>query len=117
MPISWARDQVEGFLGSVTSVVRNTSISDLLPPSVVSTIRWVANTLPMSLGFTDGPRKHIIGVAVVSAGMVLVSLGTLTPIGIVYFVLLMPISLLRLWPAVNDRWPLGPEDWPFWNLV
>jgi hypothetical protein len=72
------------------------------------------NSLPRSLGFTATARGHITGIIVFSLFMVIASATLLTYVAVLFFILAMPVAVLRLIPAVNAAWPLSPAAWPFW---
>lgn len=115
--VAWTKDQIEGWIGAVVGVVRGVSLRDLLPAPAIRTLKFIFDSVPKGLGFTDGPGAHIVNVGVLTVAMIVASLGTLTIVGVIFFVVMLPIALLRLWPAVESRWPLSRSDWPFWNVV
>lgn len=116
-PVRFIWGQILGWIGSVAGIIRGIAPIDLLPPSVLSTIRFIGDKLPQGLGFTNGPKDHIVGSVVFSVFLVVASLSVLTYVAVVFLVVTLPFGLLRLWPVINRYWPLSPEMWPFWNLV
>lgn len=115
MPLSWLREQAVGTAANVRRLLSSLSIDDLLPPSVVSTLVFVRDSVPRAFGFGT-PEEHITGIVVFSAFLVIASFTLLTFVAVAFFLLAMPIALLRLIPAINKRWPLSAEMWPFWSV-
>ncbi|MFC7216469.1 hypothetical protein ACFQO4_20635 [Saliphagus sp. GCM10025334] len=114
--ILWPFCQMKGWLANIWLVVSTVSIADLFPPWVVSTLIFIRDSLPRSLGFTSSLPRHITGVAVFTAAMVISSLGILTYVAIPYALFFGALALFRLWPAVNDRWPVDESSWPLWTV-
>ena len=111
MPIA----QLRGTLANAWATVTGASLADVLPPSIYSTIIWTRDTVPRGLGWADR-RAHITGVIALTAVMIIASLSLLTTVAIAYFVVAFPIALLRLVPAVEQRWPWTASDWPLWTV-
>lgn len=107
--------QIAGTLRNIRGLVSGATLQGILPPSIYSTLVWVANTLPRSLGF--GSRtQHITGVVAFTLVLIIASLTILTAVAIAFFLVAMPIALLRLVPAVEKRWPLSGAAWPLWEV-
>lgn len=115
-PFAWIGGQIRGWASNVRTFFRTVSVSDLLPPSVLSTIRFIASSFPRSLGFASGPKEQITGSIVFAVFLVVVSLSILTAVAVVFLIVTLPFGLLRLIPVVNRYWPLSPELWPLWSL-
>lgn len=112
----WPFRQVYGWFGNVWLVLSTVSIRDLLPSWLISTLIFVRDSLPRSLGFTSSLPRHITGVFVFTVAMVVSSLGILTYVAIPYALFFGTLALFRLWPAVNQRWPVDESSWPFWTV-
>ncbi len=110
------RRQLAGFAANVRDLFFTASVDDLLPPSVVSTLVFIRDSVPRAFGFTDTPTEHITGIVVFSVALILGSFTTLTVVAVVFALVALPMAALRLWPAVDERWPFRPRDWPFWEV-
>ena len=107
--------QLTGTLRNIRGLVSGATLQGILPPSVYSILVWIRDTVPRSLGF--GSRtQHITGVVALTLVMIIASLTILTAVAIAFFLVAMPIALLRLIPAVEQRWPLSASAWPFWEV-
>lgn len=111
----WLPRQLRGWGANLWDVVTTTRLGDVLPPSIVGLILFIRDSVPRSLGFTDSLMRHVTGVVVLVVFMVLASLGVLTIVALFYGVIFGSLALLRLFPAVNSRWPLSESDWPLWD--
>lgn len=108
-------DQLRGTASNVRDFASFTSLQELVPPAVYSTLVWMRDTLPRGLGFSER-RRHITGVVGLAVVMIVASFTILTAVAIIFFVIAMPIAILRFIPAVNKRWPLAAADWPLWEV-
>jgi hypothetical protein len=113
--LAWPFRQARGTLSNLGGFIGDIEAGDLLPPSVVSTLIWVRDTFPRSLGFSERARMFTASIAF---GLVLVisSLGVLTPVGIAWAVFFGGLAALRLVPVVEDYWPWDASSWPFWEV-
>ncbi len=109
-------EQAQGTVDNVTDLYADIEAADLIPPSILSTLVFVRDSLPKALGFTDEAAQHIANVVVFSVVLVVASLTTLTVVAVVFFAIAMPVAVARLVPAVNDLWPVRSGDWPFWEV-
>ena len=118
--ILWPFQQVYGWLQNVWLVLMTVNFRDLFPgwivDQIVSTLVFIRDSLPRSLGFTSSLPRHITGVAVFTVAMIVASATALTYVAIPYALVFGSVALLRLWPAVNSRWPVDESSWPFWNV-
>jgi hypothetical protein len=114
--ISWIRTQVGGWANNVKETITGTGLSDILPPSWVSVLKFFLDSFPQALGFTDEPKEHIQGVIVFSTVLVVASFTTLTVVAAIFAAIFGPLALLRLWPAVEKRWPLSSDSWFLWSI-
>lgn len=112
----WPFRQVGGAFRNLFGSITTAGLSDLLPPSVVSLIVFVADAGPRSVGFADDPWSQLSAVVVVTVAMVLASFGILTWAAVGFALFFGPPALLRFFPAVDDRWPLSASAWPFWRV-
>lgn len=107
--------QIKGTLGNVRSGLADIELVDVLPPSVVSTLIWARDTIPRGLGFADR-TGHVTGVIALTIVMIVASATLLTVVAVGYFIVAMPIALLRYIPSIEQRWPWTTTDWPFWSV-
>jgi len=109
------RDQAVGTLANVRSLLSSATLDSLVPPSVYTTLVWARDTIPRAFGFSSR-TGHITGIIGFTAVLIIGSFTILTAVAVLFFVAAIPIATLRLIPAVNDRWPFAPEDWPLWEV-
>lgn len=112
----WPFRQIRGWFGNVWLVLTTVSLRDLLPDWIISWLIFTRDSLPRSLGFTSSLPGHLTGVVVFTAALVISSAGFLTYVAIPYALFFGTIALLRLWPAVNQRWPFDESSWPLWEV-
>lgn len=110
------RSQLRGTVDNVRRLVSGTTLRDLLPPSIVSTLLFIRDSIPRALGFTDGPQAHLTGIIVFSVFLIIASLSLLTWVALLFAIVALPVAGLRLIPAVDDLWPLARADWPLWSV-
>jgi len=112
----WPLRQVRGALGTLWAGVTSAGLSEILPPSIVSLLAFVADAGPRSIGFADDPFAQLSGVIVVSAAMVVASFGLLTYAAVAFALLFGPVALVRFIPFIDERWPLASRSWPLWGV-
>jgi len=115
--LSWAGRQVRGWGANVRALFTRLDPRQLLPGAWVSTLLFLRDSLPRSLGFTNSARGHITGVVVFTIFLVVASFTILTYVAVAFFILAMPIALLRLWPFIDRHWPLDATKWPLWTVT
>lgn len=113
--IAWPFRQARGTLANLGAFIGEIEAGDLLPPSILSTLLWIRDTFPRSLGFSERARMFTASIAF-GAVLVISSLGVLTPVGIAWAVWFGGLAGLRLVPAVEERWPWDKSSWPFWEV-
>ncbi len=109
-------EQLRGTAANTRDLVTGVSLGNLLPPSILSTLAFIRDAVPRSVGFADTAARQATGVVVVAITMVVASLTVLTWLAVAFAVLFGPLALLRLIPAVDDRWPLSASTWPLWEV-
>lgn len=114
--MTWIGNQIRGTASNVRSLFSSATLKGLLPPSWYSTLIWIRDTLPRSLGFTGSRIKQLTGVVAFSIVLVIASASLLTYVAIVYLIIFGSIGLLRLIPAVHRRWPFSASSWPLWTV-
>jgi len=108
-------NQIRGTIANSGQTIASISLLDLLPPSIVSTLLWIRDTVPRGLGFADR-TGHITGVVALTIVLIISSFGLLTVFAIGFFGVAFPLALLRVVPFVNDNWPLSESAWPLWSV-
>jgi hypothetical protein len=108
--------QITGWFGNLRDLYGNLTLRDLLPPSFISLLVFVRDSVPLGLGFTDSNAQFFAGVVRLTVVMVVASLGFLTFVAVVYFPLAMIFVGLRFFPAVDSWWPWSKSDWPLWEV-
>lgn len=113
--VTWPFRQLRGAIGNLGGFIRGIDAADLIPPSIYSTLLWIRDTFPRSLGFASRARMFTASIAF---GFVLIisSLGVLTPLGIAWMAFFAPLAALRLIPVVEAHWPVSASDWPLWEV-
>jgi hypothetical protein len=114
--VLWPVRQLRGAWANAYEVATTATLNDLLPPSIISTIAFFRDAIPRSLGYADSTMRHVTGIVVVSLTMILGSLTIATPVAIIFAAVSGTAALLRLLPAVEDRWPVTEDDWPLWTV-
>jgi len=112
----WVQRQVGGLFDNLRSFVGRFGLQDILPPSVISVIEFIANQIPYALGYTSSPARHFAAVIAVSVAGALASFGFLTVFAVFFAIAYGGLALLRFIPAVGKRWPADESDWPFWEV-
>lgn len=110
-----AKDEAEGTVDNVKGTASQMELVDVLPPSIAGTLIWARDTIPRGLGFADR-TKNITGVIGLTFVMIIASATMLTYVAVAYAAIALPIALLRFIPAVDRRWPIDKESWPFWKV-
>lgn len=103
--LMWPVEQVRSFLGNLAGLFSGTESEDLLPPWILSTLAWIRTQFGKAAGY-GSPQEQIVSSLVLGVAMIVSSLGVLTPLAVVMLVPMM-IGVWRLYPAVDDRWPLS----------
>lgn len=112
----WPFRQLWAATQNLASTLRGVRLRDLLPPSILSTLMFVRDSLPRSMGFTSSRTSHLTGVVVFSIALVVFSFTLLTYVAIVWVLVFGGLGVLRLFPAVEARWPLTASSWPLWSV-
>lgn len=112
----WPVRQLRGWLANLWAAITGARLSDVLPPSWLSTLAFIRDSLPRSLGFTNSLTSQLTGVIVFAVVLVVASFTLLTYVAIVYALVFGTVALLRAIPAVNRRWPWTAGDWPLWEV-
>lgn len=112
----WLPRQAKGTLSNAREAVSDFELGDLLPPWIAQTVVFVRDSLPRSIGFSSTAGEQLTATVTWSVALVVASATILTPVGVVWVLLFGPIALLRLIPAVEERWPLNEQSWPLWEV-
>jgi hypothetical protein len=102
-------DQLRGFVGNVRESLGMASWEGFLPPSIVSTLKFLGEAVPDAFGF-DTPYAQIRGSVVLGILAVLSSVLTLgaTLVFVGVFAVTGFVGIVRHIPIVEEVWPL-PE--------
>jgi hypothetical protein len=101
--------QLRGFVSNLWASAMRAKWEGFLPPSIVSTIKFVGNMVPDAFGFGT-PFEQLQASVVLGTVAVLSSIITLgaTLALVVVFGATFAVGIIRHIPAVEGRWPL-PE--------
>jgi hypothetical protein len=113
--VRWPFEQVAGAVRNIGGFLRGIDAPDLIPPSIYGTLVWIRDTFPRSLGFAERARMFSASLAF-AAVLVISSFGVLTAVGIAWAVFFGSLAALRIFPAVEARWPVDSDSWPFWEV-
>jgi hypothetical protein len=111
----WPFRQVYGLLLNWFDFFTSFDFADALPEAWRSTIVFLANSFPRSLGFTSDPGDQLVNVVIFTILMIVASATTLTAVAIIYALIFLPLALLRFWPVINDNWPVDENSW-IWSI-
>ncbi|ELZ96589.1 hypothetical protein [Haloferax sulfurifontis] len=120
------RGQLSGFARNAWGYATNWSLDDILLPSIVDTINWIASLVPRALGIRQTTPREQINANIVFiffwATLSVISFGATLALVFVHLFLL-GIGVWRWLPAFNELWRRGrsrlpiPDDIdiPFWR--
>ena len=110
----WGREQVAGWWANLKSVVGAAHPRENLPAPkwewVIGIKDWLVIQTMRSLGFGT-PAQQITASITLAVTMIVVSIGALTPAAAIMALPLF-MGLLRLWPAVDEHYPIS-DDRPY----
>lgn len=116
MPVKFVSRQIRGTISNVIDTIGSVSPLDLLPPSIRSTLVWTRDMVPRGLGFAADRGTHFTA-SWVLFGLLLVTTGWwLTILAVLFFVYSSVAVGIRFIPAVEKRWPVDEDSWPFWTV-
>lgn len=99
--------QIRGFAENLWASITGATWEGFLPPSIVSTIKFLAQSVPDAFGFgsrQDQLRGSVVLIFVSLLSSVLTLGATLVFVGVFGFTLF--VGVLRHIPAVDANWPL-----------
>lgn len=102
--LRWPFSQAAGFVRNARSAIRRTGPDDVLPPWIVSTLAWMRQQIPRTLGYGSA-YEQMTGSIVLAIAMIVASFGILTWLA-AFMLIPFFVGVARLLPVVDDNWPL-----------
>lgn len=101
----WPVAQLKGFAMNVWLFIVGLKPDSVLPPSIVSTLRWLRDQVPRAFGL--GTRNEQITSSIVLTVVTFLTgfvTGGLAWLIIAVWVVTFLLGTLRLWPFIDDWW-------------
>ncbi|GAB6879182.1 hypothetical protein JCM17823_14560 [Halorubrum gandharaense] len=114
--LTWLPRQLAGAWRNFRSAIGGVSAGDVLPPWIATTLAFIADSLPKSMGFTSEPVDQVTALVTWCVALIVASAGILTIVAVGWAVIFGPLALLRFVPAVERRWPVDESSWRMWRV-
>lgn len=107
----WPFRQVQGWLQNFWAVLTKYEATDFVPPAVADTWDWLKQQVPQAFGFgTPGEQMSSSVVLILASIATSLFSGGITLFFVGVFALTFAGGALRLWPVIDDLWPLGEAE-------
>ena len=104
----WPLVQVQGWFENAVKIAKDLSWEDAIPPAMLSSLAWTKEKLYYALGGGTPQEQMASSFALGVAAWLsrALSLGLTIPVAL-FFTATFVFGSLRLWPVIDDLWPLG----------